>query len=76
MELKSVQYTPLQKQKKQIFSWDHSLDNIFPLATKTFGARQIVSLNGTGTEQGRLWSLLLWRYSRPAWTGSCAACCR
>jgi len=19
---------------------------------------------------------LLWRYSRPAWTGSCAACCR
>ena len=25
---------------------------------------------------GRLWSLLLWRYSRPAWTRSCAACCR
>ena len=24
---------------------------------------------------GRLWSLLLWRYSRPAWTRSCAACC-
>jgi len=24
----------------------------------------------------RLWSLLLWRYSRPAWTRSCAACCR
>jgi len=23
-----------------------------------------------------LWSLLLWRYSRPAWTRSCAACCR
>ena len=23
---------------------------------------------------GRLWSLLLWRYSRPAWTRSCAAC--
>jgi len=21
-------------------------------------------------------SLLLWRYSRPAWTRSCAACCR
>ena len=25
---------------------------------------------------GRLWSLLLWRYSRPAWTRSCAAYCR
>jgi len=24
----------------------------------------------------RLWSLLLWRYSRPTWTRSCAACCR
>jgi len=23
---------------------------------------------------GRLWSLLLWKYSRPAWTRSCAAC--
>ena len=28
---------------------------------------------GTGCP-GRLWSLLLWRYSRPAWTRSCAAC--
>ena len=25
---------------------------------------------------GRLWSLLLWRCSRPAWMQSCAACCR
>ena len=25
---------------------------------------------------GRLWSLLLWRYSRLTWTRSCAACCR
>jgi len=25
---------------------------------------------------GRLWSLLLWRYSRPTWTRSCAACFR
>jgi len=24
----------------------------------------------------RLWILLLWRYSRPAWTRSSAACCR
>ena len=24
----------------------------------------------------RLWVLLLWRYSRPAWTRSCAACSR
>ena len=30
---------------------------------------------GTGCS-GRLWSLLLWRYSRSAWTWSCAACCR
>jgi len=30
---------------------------------------------GTGCP-GRLWSLLLWRYSRPTWTRSCAACCR
>jgi len=30
---------------------------------------------GTGCP-GRLWSLLLWRYSRRAWTRSCAACCR
>ena len=30
---------------------------------------------GTGCP-GRLWSLLLWRYSRPTWTLSCAACCR
>ena len=30
---------------------------------------------GTGCPW-RLWSLLLWRYSRPAWTRSCAACCR
>ena len=30
---------------------------------------------GTGCP-GRWWSLLLWRYSRPAWTRSYAACCR
>ena len=30
---------------------------------------------GTGC-LGRLWILLLWRHSRPAWTRSCAACCR
>jgi len=30
---------------------------------------------GTGCPQG-LWSLLLWRYSKPTWTRSCAACCR
>ena len=31
--------------------------------------------SGTGCP-GRLWGLLLWRYSRPSWTRSCAACCR
>ena len=30
---------------------------------------------GTGCP-GRLWILLLWRYSRPAWTRSSTACCR
>ena len=30
---------------------------------------------GTGCSE-RLWSLLLWRYSRPAWTRCCAVCCR
>ena len=30
---------------------------------------------GTGCP-GRLCSLLLWRYSRPTWTRSCASCCR
>jgi len=30
---------------------------------------------GTGWP-GRLWSLLLWRYSGPAWTRSCAICSR
>ena len=39
-----------------------------------------ISLTGwwsTGTGcPGRLWILLLWRYSSPAWIRSCAACCR
>jgi len=26
--------------------------------------------------RGGLWSLLLWRYSKPTWTRSSAACCR
>jgi len=40
-------------------------------------ARCSVREESTGTGcPGRLWSLLLWRYSRPAWTGSCAAYCR
>ena len=30
---------------------------------------------GTGCP-GRWWILPLWRYSRPTWTRSCAACCR
>jgi len=25
---------------------------------------------------GRLWIFLLWRYSRPTWTPTCAGCCR
>ena len=34
-----------------------------------------IAHTGTGCP-GRLWSLLLWRYSRPAWTRSSAVCCR
>jgi len=30
---------------------------------------------GTGGPE-TLWSLLLWGYSKPAWTPTCAACCR
>ena len=32
-------------------------------------------ITGTGCPEG-LWSLLLWRYSKPTWTWSRAACCR
>ena len=34
--------------------------------------RRVVSRTGTGCP-GRLWSLLLWRYSSPAWMRCCAA---
>jgi len=33
----------------------------------------VTSQGGTESQEGYL---LLWRYSRPAWTRSCAACCR
>ena len=36
---------------------------------------RVLTSTGTGCP-GRLWSLLLWRYSILAWTSSCAACCR
>jgi len=37
--------------------------------------KNFFTLRVTGCPE-RSWSLLLWRYSRPAWTRSCAACCR
>jgi len=42
---------------------------------KNFFPLRVMEHPGTGCP-GRLWSLLLWRYSRLAWTRSCAACCR
>jgi len=41
---------------------------------KNFFALRVQS-PGTGCPE-RLWSLLLWRYLKPAWTRSCATCCR
>ena len=46
----------------QDFSWD----KFYPL---------FLCSTGTGCP-GRLWSLLLWRYSRPAWTRSSTTYCR
>ena len=41
------------------------------------GTSSLWGWRSTGTVcPGRWWSLILWRYSRPAWTSSCAACCR
>ena len=65
---------------------NHFLFNLFKLSLKKtiyfFEESEIVNVSlwgwrspGTGCP-GRLWSLLLWRYSSPAWTRSCAACCR
>jgi len=45
--------------------------------TKKFTELTIFTLRVTEPSEGcpgRLWSLFLWRYSRPAWTRSCAAC--
>jgi len=43
----------------------------------TWGRTSLWGWRSTGTGcPGMLWSPLLWRYSRPAWTRSCAACCR
>ena len=43
----------------------------------TWGRTSLWGWRSTGTGcPGRLWSLLLCRCSRPAWTMSCAACCR
>ena len=42
-------------------------------AVKFLSNPQMNSITGTGWP-GRFWGLLLWRYSRRTWTGSCAAC--
>ena len=50
---------------------------VAPLLWERWGLGHLWGWRSTGTGcPGRLWSLLLWRYSRPAWTGSCAASCR
>jgi len=40
-----------------------------------FDMNNAVWSTGTGCP-GKLWSLLLWRYSRPTWTRSSTAYCR
>ena len=50
-----------------------------PAFQRNFANKQLKLFQGlsTGTGcPGRLRRLLLWRYSRPAWTRSCGACCR
>ena len=43
----------------------------------TWGRTSLWGWWSTGTGcPGRLWSLPLWKYSKPSWMRSCAACCR
>jgi len=44
------------------------------LPSRRAGSRQ-ASPGLPGWAKAAAWSLLLWRYSRPAWTRSSAACC-
>ena len=39
-----------------------------------FSSPKVLAWAESRRATGRLWSLLLWRYSSPAWTRSCAAC--
>jgi len=65
-------------------TWNYNCENhwkcVFLSEIHIFNDFDIFSndiTNSTGTLcPGRWWSLLPWRYSRPAWTRSCAACCR
>ena len=59
---------------------DRSMDATWSIGSSSWTWGRTSSLwgwrsTGTGGPE-RLWSLLLWRYSRPAWMWSCAACSR
>jgi len=58
------------------WGWGANLSGAF--SVQTWGrTSSLWGWRSTGTGcPGGLWSLLLWRYSRPAWTRSSAACCR
>lgn len=49
-----------------------------PLLGRPWGSSKNAEQNlstGTGCPKEKLWSLLLWRCSKPAWLWSCATCC-
>ena len=68
----SLQWSPATGQGAMDTNWSiESSVWIWRRTSLQLGRRS----TGTGCP-GRLWSLPLWRYSRPAWTRSYAACCR
>ena len=56
-----------------ISAYRWALCRLWGMAEPRAAHSEMASSPGPGCP-GRLWSLLLWRYSRPAWTWSCAAC--
>ena len=78
----SSDYWPAPPLKYQ--AWCHMVSNILFVwlvwvsCLRCVPSNLLVKINPIPAEggPGRLWSLLLWRYSRPAWTRSSAACCR
>ena len=67
----SFQWCPATGQGAMGTNWSISSIWTWGRTSSLWGWRS----TGTGCP-GRLWSLLLWRYSRSTWTFSCPACCR